>query len=151
MGTNTGLVLLALFLCNFNYCTVSRRALQENDNGFTSPQAFRLKFTNMICESFNNSWVTYKECRLRAISRNKTTLNAVVFITEPAYDISVRLQVLKKANGYKPWVMDYTVDCCKFMRQQYHPVGKIVWTLIKDFSSFNHTCPYVVRQEKQPK
>ncbi|KAH8409787.1 hypothetical protein KR222_007218, partial [Zaprionus bogoriensis] len=105
--------------------------------------AFRFKMTNVGCESFNQSWVVYRECRLRAISRNKTTLNLLVFVTEPAYNIFMRLQVLKKANGYKPWVMDYMIDCCRFMRKQYHPVAKLIWNLFKDVSTVNHTCPYV--------
>ncbi|XP_033150109.1 uncharacterized protein LOC108601225 [Drosophila busckii] len=102
----------------------------------------KFKMTNVVCDSFNKSWVVYRECRLRAVSRNKTTLTAFVFISEPAYNIQMQLKVLKKANGYKPFLFDYTIDACKFMRTRYHPVAKMFWNLFKDISTLNHTCPY---------
>ncbi|KAH8271872.1 hypothetical protein KR044_008540, partial [Drosophila immigrans] len=108
-------------------------------------QAFSFKMTNLVCESFNKSWVAYTECRLRAISRNKTTLTVFVMVSEPANNIFLNIKILKKANGYKPWIMDYLVDGCKFMRQMTHPVARIGLKLIKHVSTINHTCPYYGR------
>ncbi|XP_062122891.1 uncharacterized protein LOC133836424 [Drosophila sulfurigaster albostrigata] len=109
---------------------------------FNGNQTFKFKMTNLGCESFNKSWVVYTECRLRAISRNKTTMTAFVMVSEPAYNIFVRARVLRKANGYKPWIIDYTIDACKFMRNRHHPFAKIIWKLIRDVSTINHSCPY---------
>lgn len=152
-GSILGLCVLALYLlyCDYSYvCIVVCLLYKAVDSFFLNHsffEAFRSKFTNFVCESFNESWVTIKECRLRAVSRNKTTLTTFVFVTEPAYDIFVRIRVLKKANGYKPWIMDYLIDGCKFMRQRHHPFGKILWNFVKDVSTINHSCPYVVSQE----
>ncbi|KRF97924.1 uncharacterized protein Dwil_GK27078 [Drosophila willistoni] len=105
------------------------------------------KLTSAVCKTFNESWVTIEHCRLRAISREKTVANIDVNVHYPAEDIYVRLQVLKKANGYKPWIIDSTVDACGFMRKNNQPVAKIVYNLIKEKSTVNHTCPYTGLQQ----
>ncbi|KRF97927.1 uncharacterized protein Dwil_GK26917 [Drosophila willistoni] len=105
-----------------------------------------MKFTNAKCESFNHSWVTIEHCRLRAINRHKTVLNINANFHYPATKIKLRFQVLKKANGYKPWVIDGTIDACAFLQKPNHPVVKIIHNLIKNCSTVNHTCPYIGRQ-----
>ncbi|KRF97925.1 uncharacterized protein Dwil_GK28303 [Drosophila willistoni] len=88
-----------------------------------------------------------EHCRLRAISREKTVANINITVHYPANHIFVRLQVLKKANGYKPWIIDSTIDACAFMRKPNEPVAKIIFGLIKDKSTINHTCPFVGLQQ----
>ncbi|XP_016946451.1 uncharacterized protein LOC108022121 [Drosophila biarmipes] len=101
------------------------------------------KLTNAKCESYNQSWVSIHYCRLKAYSRNKTSLNVNLTLSEPAYNIFLHLKMLKRANGYKPFLFDYNFDACEFMRRRNQPVAKIVWNLIKDVSTVNHTCPYM--------
>lgn len=101
--------------------------------------------TNIVCESRNKSWVTIETCRLRALQRNKTIANIFATFLHPATSISLRIQVQKKFNGYKPWLIDVTFDACKFMKNpKSNKIGKMIWDLIKDCSSVNHQCPYVV-------
>ncbi|XP_016946448.1 uncharacterized protein LOC108022118 [Drosophila biarmipes] len=102
-----------------------------------------VKMTNAVCKSYNKSWVAVHYCRLKAYSRNKTSLHINVTLSEPAYRISVHMKMMKKANGYKPFLVDYTIDACEFMRRRNQPVAKIIWNLIKDVSTVNHTCPYM--------
>ncbi|KAH8345597.1 hypothetical protein KR084_012943, partial [Drosophila pseudotakahashii] len=102
-----------------------------------------VKMTNAVCESYNKSWVAVHYCRLKAHSRNKTSLNINVTLSEPAFNIFVHIKLMKKASGYKPFLVDYNVDACEFMRKRNQPVAKIIWNLIKDVSTINHTCPYM--------
>ncbi|XP_030387908.1 uncharacterized protein LOC115634371 [Scaptodrosophila lebanonensis] len=99
--------------------------------------------TNAVCESLNKSWVVTNQCRLKAVQRNKTTLNIGLTILHPANDIYMRLQLLKRANGYKPFLVDYTINACEFIRRRNQPVIKVFFDLIKDFTTMNHSCPYV--------
>ncbi|EDW60083.2 uncharacterized protein [Drosophila virilis] len=115
-------------------------------NQLTFQTAAVCKMTNAICESRNESWVTIEKCRLRAVSRTKTPLTIEIMVLYPAYEIHVNAQLLKKANGYKPWLVNYTADACAFMRRANHPFIKIIYDLIKEYSTINHTCPYVARQ-----
>ncbi|XP_017070100.2 uncharacterized protein LOC108107195 [Drosophila eugracilis] len=101
-----------------------------------------VKMTNAVCESYNKSWVVFHYCRLKAYSRNKTSLNVNATFLEPANNIFVKIKLLKRANGYKPFLIDYTFDACEFMRKRNQPIAKIIWKMIKDVSTVNHTCPY---------
>ncbi|EDW92539.2 uncharacterized protein LOC6532050 [Drosophila yakuba] len=101
-----------------------------------------VKMTNAVCKSYNQSWVVVHYCRLKAYSRSKTSLNINATFIEPANNISVHAKTMKRANGYKPFLFDFTIDACEFMRRRNHPVAKIVWNMIKNVSTVNHTCPY---------
>ncbi|XP_051859502.1 uncharacterized protein LOC127565388 [Drosophila albomicans] len=105
-------------------------------------EAAQFKWTNIFCAGHNESWVHMNECRLRAISRNLTTLNLNASIFHPVNDITLDVQLFKKANGYKPWIFKSVVDMCRFLKTKYNPYAKIAFTLVKDFSNLNHSCPY---------
>lgn len=109
-----------------------------------SQDAVTFKFTNAVCESYNKSWFVIHQCRLRAVNRNKNTFNFNGTIVHPAHKINIHMQILKKANGYKPWLFNETIDACRFLKTSYSPFAKLVFNLFKDFSNINHTCPYYV-------
>ncbi|XP_033233038.1 uncharacterized protein [Drosophila pseudoobscura] len=101
------------------------------------------KFTNFVCESYNKSFVVFNTCRLKAINRNKVVFNMNATILHPANAITIRCRLFKKANGFKPWMVDRSIDVCRYMRTGYDPYLKIVFGLFHDFTNMNHTCPYV--------
>ncbi|XP_017070099.2 uncharacterized protein LOC108107194 [Drosophila eugracilis] len=101
-----------------------------------------VKMTNVVCESYNKSWIAVHYCRLKAYSRNKTSSNINLTLSEPTSNVFVHVKLMKKYNGYKPFLVDVTLDGCQFMRKRNNPTVKIIWNLIKDVSTLNHTCPY---------
>ncbi|KAH8311916.1 hypothetical protein KR044_008547, partial [Drosophila immigrans] len=107
-----------------------------------------VKFTNVECQSQNLSWVVMHHCRLKAINRNRVDFNFNSTILYPVYNLSVRTQLFKKANGYKPWLIDVSVDVCLFLRRNNHPFVKIVYDIFRPSSNINHTCPYVVSRKQ---
>ncbi|XP_062128597.1 uncharacterized protein LOC133840661 [Drosophila sulfurigaster albostrigata] len=109
-------------------------------------EAIEFKFTNAICESYNESWFIIHKCRLKAVNRTVNTMNVNGTILHPAYRIGVQLQMFKRANGYKPWLFNIHLDACRFIKTQYNPFAKIVFGLFKEFSNINHSCPYVGHQ-----
>ncbi|XP_017016486.1 uncharacterized protein [Drosophila kikkawai] len=117
-------VLLGVFALNFNGAVVFR-------------------FTNFVCMSYNESWFKFHQCRLKAISREKVVLNMNGTILHAAHKIHLQVKLFKKASGFKPWLLDTRIDVCHFVRTNYDPAVKIVFSLFKEFSNFNHTCPYV--------
>ncbi|XP_023162816.2 uncharacterized protein LOC111593957 [Drosophila hydei] len=62
------------------------------------------------------------------------------------YKVDINFQMKKWGNGYKTWLGNYTVDFCSFLRKPNHPVIKILYNIFRDFSTLNHTCPYVGTQ-----
>lgn len=103
--------------------------------------------TNAVCNSDNESWFIIHQCRLRAISRNKTTFNFNATVLHPANVIHLRIELFKKANTYMPWLVNETVDICRFLKRPFNLAVITVVNLFKEFTNFNHTCPYVVRHK----
>ncbi|XP_022214309.2 uncharacterized protein LOC111068861 isoform X1 [Drosophila obscura] len=101
------------------------------------------KFTNAVCESYNQSWFVFHYCRLKAVSRSKVLFNMNGTILHPANNIKIHMRVFKKANGYKPWLFDVTCDACMHLRRRNTPLLSIVYGLFKQYTNINHTCPYV--------
>ncbi|KAH8392041.1 hypothetical protein KR200_007002, partial [Drosophila serrata] len=100
------------------------------------------KLTNFRCQSYENSFVTINQCRLKAISRNKTILNFNASLANPANSIFLEYQMLKRANGYKPWLFNVKVDGCRFLRKPYDPITVLIYNVYRRFSNVNHTCPF---------
>ncbi|XP_062135258.1 uncharacterized protein LOC133844975 [Drosophila sulfurigaster albostrigata] len=103
----------------------------------------QLKMTNVICKSENKSLIYVNECRLRAINRNITILNLNISMLFSSSNILLDMQILKKANGYKPWIVKTVVDVCKFVKKFNNPILKVVYTISKEYSNLNHSCPYM--------
>ncbi|XP_037713544.1 uncharacterized protein LOC119549505 [Drosophila subpulchrella] len=117
--------------------------------GIFVPVAFLLyseshfvKMTNVVCDTYNKSWAVFHYCRLKAYSRNKTSLNINATFLHPARNISLGFRLLKRANGYKPFLFNITIDACLFLRRRHNPVIKMFYNVIKDVSTLNHSCPY---------
>ncbi|XP_039494248.1 uncharacterized protein LOC120453562 [Drosophila santomea] len=129
MGTVSNVLYLVLYI---------RVALEIG-----SINASRFKFTNFICDSVNESWLSVHQCRLKAIRRDTTTLSFNGTVLKTVSKLRVHAQIFKKANGFKPWLYNITFDGCRFLRKPYEAPVVLVFNLFKSFSNFNFTCPYM--------
>ncbi|XP_065361943.1 uncharacterized protein LOC135955521 [Calliphora vicina] len=103
-----------------------------------------IKFTNIKCDEFDSKFATFKECRLRVPKRDTVSLNLHVKLFElPVNNVTINLALLKKANGYKPFLYNTTTDFCHFMKnQKRHLFLKFFFDLLLKSSNINHTCPF---------
>ncbi|XP_039230304.1 uncharacterized protein LOC6539518 [Drosophila yakuba] len=99
------------------------------------------KLTNVNCASHNKSWVTINECRLKAVSRNRTVFNFNATFHHPTNDIVMNYRFLKRESGYKPWLYKRNIDGCRFLKKPYDILTILIYIVYKDFSNINHTCP----------
>ncbi|KAH8397283.1 hypothetical protein KR215_011656, partial [Drosophila sulfurigaster] len=106
-------------------------------------EATYLKLTNVICKIHNTTWIHLYECRLKPISRNVTVFNLNGTLDYPVHAITLNLQMFKRANGWKPWLLKTTYDSCLGFRTLCNPIGKYFFNLYRNYSNFNHSCPYV--------
>ncbi|XP_017040233.1 uncharacterized protein LOC108087404 [Drosophila ficusphila] len=113
---------------------------------FAVDDAVVFRFSNFQCKSYNESWVVFNYYRLKAVSRDKVLLNMNGTVMYPAYDIQLHVKVYKKANGFKPWLLESTIDVCRYLKRRYDPFISILYKFLKEFSNLNHTCPYVGHQ-----
>ncbi|KAH8336320.1 hypothetical protein KR059_001012, partial [Drosophila kikkawai] len=100
-------------------------------------------FSNVVCESYNKSWFQFHECRLKAVSREKVIFNLNGTVLHPTNNVFAHGNLYKRESGYKPWLVREVVDWCRFMRKNYNPAAKIFFSLFKEFTNINHTCPFV--------
>ncbi|EDW23826.1 GL20603 [Drosophila persimilis] len=63
-------------------------------------------------------------------------------VLHPVNNISIHVRMLKKANGYKPWLFDIYFDGCQYFFKRNQPVVNIIYGLFKEFTNINHSCPY---------
>ncbi|KRF97982.1 uncharacterized protein Dwil_GK26818 [Drosophila willistoni] len=61
----------------------------------------------------------------------------------PVTNLKVNYALLKRSNGYRPFLYNYTVDICQFfVATKKHLVNHFIYTWFKDYTNFNHSCPY---------
>ncbi|KQS70430.1 uncharacterized protein Dere_GG26865 [Drosophila erecta] len=54
----------------------------------------------------------------------------------------VNIQVLKKLNGYKPFLYNFTTNACGYLKTKRNLLFQYFHELIAVYSNFNHSCPY---------
>ncbi|XP_053964331.1 uncharacterized protein LOC128867252 [Anastrepha ludens] len=97
------------------------------------------KFTNVQCSTFDEKFVEFEMCRLRAVKRDVNELSLMTrFLntTELTRNVTIRLQLMKKASGYKPFLYDISADLCEYMDKRNHTFLNIIFNV---FGA--HTCP----------
>ncbi|XP_046808332.1 uncharacterized protein LOC111679552 [Lucilia cuprina] len=103
-----------------------------------------LKLTNIKCEELDSKFAAFNECRLRLPKRNTVALFLYVKLFQlPVNNVSINLSLMKKANGYKPFLYNVSTDFCLFMKnKRQHPFLNFFLNLLVKASNINHTCPF---------
>ncbi|KAH8266605.1 hypothetical protein KR018_002935 [Drosophila ironensis] len=104
----------------------------------------KVTFTNLKCTSTDESFSSFEYCYLKAVNRSYKYISLKVNLHKiPVYKIKSNISILKRANGYKPFLYNVTVDFCKFMsRPKSNPIFKYLFDFFSSSSNFNHSCPY---------
>lgn len=104
-----------------------------------------MKFTNAICKSFNESMIKINMCRIRAVNRYKNIFNLNATLLQSMYSVKTRFQLYKRANGYKPWLYDISIDNCEYLKKPSNPIAIFLVNQFKNFSNFwEERCPITV-------
>ncbi|XP_065365458.1 uncharacterized protein LOC135958478 [Calliphora vicina] len=100
-----------------------------------------MRFTNVVCENLDPTFCIFERCKLIAVSRdaNYLTLKAVL-LQVPVTDFELRIQIMKKANGWKPFLYDLTVKCN--FTKKLNTITRLLWKTVKIFSNIKTDCPY---------
>ncbi|XP_073848336.1 uncharacterized protein [Musca autumnalis] len=111
--------------------------------GPTDATGFQIKFTNLECTTLNETVTTFEECALKPTISGLMGLNVHAKVFQVLPDIKVDASFYKKANGYKPFLFNTSVDFCEVMaKKTQNIVSHIIFNIVKDYSNLNHTCPY---------
>ncbi|XP_037941539.1 uncharacterized protein LOC119674472 [Teleopsis dalmanni] len=111
---------------------------------FSLKNAFSyIEFSNVVCTSLDKEFTDFDYCYLKAINRSYKYISVKVKLyVLPITNVTVRYALLKKANGYKPFLYNKTINACSFLKNRKHPVHIFMHDLIKERSNMNHTCPF---------
>ncbi|XP_050319755.1 uncharacterized protein LOC126752810 [Bactrocera neohumeralis] len=104
----------------------------------------KLDFTNVKCISLDNSTVYFDICLLKSVNRTYKYLSIRARFPrkQPTYDIKVNFAILRRENGYKPFLYNITIDACKYLKTHNNPVIRFAHQFFEKYSTVNRTCPY---------
>ncbi|KAH8405807.1 hypothetical protein KR215_009312, partial [Drosophila sulfurigaster] len=89
------------------------------------------------------------ECRIKAVNRSFNIVNLKCTVNKKISEFQINFKLLKRERGgWHPFLYDINVDMCDFFK---HPYKFMVFTFfykyVKDYTSMNHTCPYLPNVE----
>ncbi|XP_039954156.1 uncharacterized protein LOC120770621 [Bactrocera tryoni] len=101
------------------------------------------KFSNVKCHSYDKSKIVFKSCFLKAVRGEDSYMKVHAHLKEVGREANVSIRLLKRANGWKPFLYKVHFDGCKFMKNpRANPVAEFFYKIMKEYSNLNHTCPY---------
>jgi hypothetical protein len=104
----------------------------------------------MTCNSSNKTLLYYK-CFAKAYSRKNQTMNILVSLAKPVYEVSIALEMSYKTTtspNYRT-IINATVDVCGYLNgTNSNPLGKWYFGILRESLPENllHPCPYTVRK-----
>ncbi|EDV30458.2 uncharacterized protein Dana_GF23304 [Drosophila ananassae] len=101
-----------------------------------------VEFKNIKCDSLDSEFDAFEYCLLKSVNRSYKYLSLKVKLYKVPIT-KVNFALLKKFNGYKPFLYNITVDACKTLRNpKSNPIFGYFHDAFKTFSNMNHTCPF---------
>ncbi|KRG00060.1 uncharacterized protein Dwil_GK28087 [Drosophila willistoni] len=105
----------------------------------------KFEFTNIKCYCPVDKFCHVEYCYLKSVNRSYKYFSARSNIHQnPITNFTVNLALLKRYNGYKPFLYNFTVDGCKFLgnSKAANPVSKYFFEFFAPYMNANHKCPY---------
>ncbi|XP_046803041.1 uncharacterized protein LOC111682129 [Lucilia cuprina] len=94
----------------------------------------------MKCNALDKTFSKFEKCRVKAESRDLQYYQVYIkYYQLPIKEVQTRFYFLKKANGYKPFLYDFTLKCD--FTKHLNSVTSIVWRWFTTVSNLNHSCP----------
>ncbi|KAH8382478.1 hypothetical protein KR009_003723, partial [Drosophila setifemur] len=104
----------------------------------------KFEFTNVKCTSLDTKFTEFEYCLIKSINRTYkyVSLKTILF-QKPVTKVKLNFALYKRFNGYKPFLYNITIDCCRFLNNtSAHPIANFFYGFMKDYSNMNHTCPF---------
>ncbi|XP_043948002.1 uncharacterized protein LOC122818176 [Drosophila biarmipes] len=103
----------------------------------------KFEFTNLNCTSLDPAFMDVPECFLKSANRTyKYMTIKTKFYKLPIDNVMIRVKVLKRLNGYKPFLYDFNFDGCKFLKGKQNQLIQFFYEMFAPYSNLNHSCPY---------
>ncbi|XP_034665160.1 uncharacterized protein LOC117899333 [Drosophila subobscura] len=106
--------------------------------------ASKVEFTNIKCTSLDKEFDDFEYCHLKSVNRSYKYFSLKANLYKiPITKVKVNIALLKRYSGYKPFLYNFTVDACKFLKnRKSNRVVAYFHDLFLAHSNMNHTCPF---------
>ncbi|EDX15081.1 GD16676 [Drosophila simulans] len=105
----------------------------------------KFEFTNIICNSLDKKFSDFEYCYIKSVNRSYkyVSIKAKLFKTPITKINGVILKRFNGYNGYRPFMVNMTVDACRFLNNtKSNPIASYLYDFIRPFTNMNHNCPY---------
>ncbi|KAH8384226.1 hypothetical protein KR200_003627, partial [Drosophila serrata] len=104
----------------------------------------KMEFTNIKCTSLDTEFDDFEYCLLKSVNRTYKYMSLKVNLYKtPINFVKVNFALLKRFNGYKPFLYNISVDACKVLKNpKSNPIFGYFHSLFRSYSNMNHTCPF---------
>ncbi|KAH8293958.1 hypothetical protein KR054_007013, partial [Drosophila jambulina] len=104
----------------------------------------KFEFTNVKCKSLDRTFCAIEYCYIKPINRTYkyVSLRGNIF-QRNLTKIKMNFSISKRGNGYRPFLYNFTIDACRFLKNtSSHPIAEFFYKILKPHSNLNHSCPY---------
>ncbi|KAH8339613.1 hypothetical protein KR067_004721, partial [Drosophila pandora] len=102
------------------------------------------KFKSLYCTLYDKDYGEFTICKLKAISRTVNSITMHYKQISVVDKVMIRVEILKRANGWRPFLYDISVDMCDFLVKRNNPILNIAFSLLKPYLNTNYSCPLKV-------
>ncbi|XP_041447700.1 uncharacterized protein LOC121403808 [Drosophila obscura] len=104
----------------------------------------QFEFTNIKFTSLDKKFGEVDYFYLKSVNRTYKYLSMKFKLYQlPVNNLKLNLVLMKRFNGYKPFLYNITVNACKFFANpKSSPVANFFYESFVTFSNLNHSCPY---------
>ncbi|KAH8396878.1 hypothetical protein KR215_005938, partial [Drosophila sulfurigaster] len=105
----------------------------------------RFEFTNLECDAIDKAFGIFDYCYLKSVNRTYKYASAKYLpLQVPINNIIFKIELMKRLNGYKPFLYNISFDYCRYMRNPNsgNKVETFFLSLVQPYTNVNHTCPY---------
>ncbi|KAH8371418.1 hypothetical protein KR093_007216 [Drosophila rubida] len=102
----------------------------------------KFEYTNLECNILEE-YGKFDTCMLKSVNRTHKYATVKLIAAKLLNNIKTNMRFLKRLNGYKPFLYNFTVDTCQFLRNPKgrNKVSDFFFGLIGPYSNLNHSCP----------
>ncbi|KAH8365062.1 hypothetical protein KR084_000353 [Drosophila pseudotakahashii] len=123
------------------------------------------RFTNMLCESYNESYASFKKCKLNLLGRGRvgadfylklfqlpinnswvsspTKIKVNFFLQYFCLLPQINWAIYRRYNGFRPFIYNVSTDLCQLLaKKNVLSFEGLVMNAIMTRSNLNHSCPY---------
>ncbi|XP_034651851.1 uncharacterized protein LOC117890871 [Drosophila subobscura] len=102
------------------------------------------RFTNLKCESYDDSFAKFSSCKLKLLGRGRAGVNIRLEMFQlPITNVWMNWSIDRRYNGWRPFLYNVSKDFCQLMENVNSlSFEGLVINAIMTRSNVNHTCPY---------